>query len=299
MLRARIFFLALVIALVAGGRALGASDDHPAQPDDRSAQSPDDRSAQSPDDTSAQSIDQAAIDAYRRGDLDSARSLWISELDLGRDTGTDAPEGTGPGSSRALSSAERARVLYNLGNVAFRQKRNLEAVGWYSAALRLAPRDPDIWWNLEHARGEAKLEPADRGDLSATLRRLVSSLTLAESEWLVLGCLALWAAALAFEALRGGLTARRLALGGAVLVLAALGPWIFSLERSSRHPLLAIQEGQLDVHSEPRASAPVIAQVAAGDELEARDALPEWMKVEVGNGVEGWARKSSLFALNR
>jgi tetratricopeptide (TPR) repeat protein len=232
----------------------------------------------------AAASDHDAIDAYRRGDLDSARTLWLASLEsLGR----------------AAPAAERARMLYNLGDVAYRRKQVLEAVGWYTAALRLSPRDADIWWNLEHARSDAKLEPADRGDLSATLRRLVSSLTLAESEWLVLGSVALWSVALAIEALRGGRVWRRVSLALALAVLASLAPWVFNLARASRHPLLAIQEGKLELRSEPRSDAPAIAEVAAGDEVEAVDELPEWRKVELENGLQGWTRKSAVFALDR
>jgi tetratricopeptide (TPR) repeat protein len=288
------------------------------------------------------SVDQSAIDAYRRGDLDSARSLWMSAIDpeagdgAGASSETDATRATSetnatratsetnatratsetnaarePNATNAtratsadaareeLSPADRARTLYNLGNVAYRQKRVLESVGWYTAALRLSPRDPDIWWNLEHARSEAKLEPADRGDLSATLRRLVSSLTLSESERLVLAALAAWAVVLGVEALRGGRTWRRLSLAGALCVLLSLAPWIFNLSRAAHHPVLAIQEGKLEVRSEPRQAAPVIADVSAGDELERLDALPDWTKVELTNGAQGWARKSSLFVLDR
>src|SRR6185436_3640855 len=96
---------------------------------------------------SAPGVDQAAIDAYRRGNYDSAKSLWISALE-----------------SAPLPSAERARILYDLGNAAFRSDAPLEAVGWYTASLRLRPRDADTWTNLEHARRTAKLDPADRGD---------------------------------------------------------------------------------------------------------------------------------------
>jgi hypothetical protein len=258
----------------------------------------------------ARSTDRAAVDAYRGGDLDSARSLWLSMIDPAPSAnggdGAKSAEARGAANADArdaargtLSSDERARILYDLGNVAYRKKQTLEAVGWYTAALRLSPRDPDIWWNLEHARSEAKLEPADRGDLEATLRRLVSSLTLAESEWLVLGTLGAWAAVLAVEALRGGRTWRRLSLAGAACVVVCLGPWLFNLSRASRHPVLAIQEGKLQVKSEPRADAPAIAEVAAGDEIERLDELPEWTKVELASGVQGWARKSALFALDR
>ena len=298
--------LALALALALGGRALASASSALASPAQTETMTRGADAARGSSDSRApRAADQAAIDAYRRGDLDGARSAWLSVLEPARDATGDAPSREearaqpSPSARDTLSRAERARVLYDLGNVAYRKKELLEAVGWYSAALRLSPRDGDIWWNLEHARSEAKLEPADRGDLSATLRRLVSALTLAESEWLVLCVVALWAAVLGAEALRGGRMWRRIALAGALVVLASLSPWIYNLARAARHPLLVIQDGKLPVKSEPRADAPAIAEVGAGSEVERLDALPDWTKIELENGVQGWVRQGALFDLDR
>jgi tetratricopeptide (TPR) repeat protein len=226
----------------------------------------------------------AAQAAYRAGDFASATSSWRAVLES---------------EENAASPSERARVLYNLGNTAFRAGRTLEAVGWYTASLRLRPRDAETWHNLEYARNAAKLEPADRGDLSATLNRLFSSLTLAESEWLVIAVVLAWAGVLAMEALRGGRLWRNLSFVGAFLVAASFVPWAFSLSRASADTLLAIQDGKLGVKSEPRADAAVIAEANAGDELERLDTLPDWTKVELADGTVGWVEGRSVFALER
>jgi len=127
-----------------------------------------------PQDASAyRTLDRAAIEAYRRQDFASARQCWqncLSDAELQR------------------SRAEKGRVLYDLGNVAYREGQLYEAVGWYSAALEERPRDADTWHNLEQARSDAHLEPADRGDLYSSLERLATSLTLEEAR-----ALALWA----------------------------------------------------------------------------------------------------------
>jgi len=229
--------------------------------------------------------DRDAVLAFRQGDLETARSAWLAELE----------EGAG------LPQAERGRILYDLGNVAFRKGDVLEAVGWYTASLRLRPRDADAWRNLEHARTTAKLEPADRGDLAATVERLLSALTLEESQWLVLVATVLWAGALAGEALRGGRVWRRLSIGGLCLVLASLAPWAWNRARTARDPVLVIEgsERGAEVRSEPREGAAVVATVAAGEELERLDALPDWTKGELPGGSAGWARGRSLFSLRR
>ena len=226
--------------------------------------------------------DAAAVEAYRRGDLETARTLWSARL-----------------SERDLDPAERGRILYDVGNVAFREGKVLEAVGWYTASLRVRPRDGDAWANLEHARAEARLEPADRGDLTATVQRVLSSLTLAESEAIVAAAALVWLALAIGEALRGGVVWRRLLFAGALVVLATLPPWIYQRLRARADPVLVVASEDLDVRSEPRAAATAIASASPGAELERVDELAGWTKVRTSGGVEGWVESPSVFALVR
>lgn len=235
--------------------------------------------AQAPHDRAARN--DVAVDAYRKGELDTARSAWSALL----------ADAHGP---------EKARLCYDLGNVAFRARRPLEAVGWYTAALRIAPRDEDAWANLEHARREAGLEPADRGDLTATLARVVRAFTKGESELLALGGVALLGAALAYEALRGGRVARRVAIVASLAAACSFAPLATHLVATSKDPMLSIapREHPLALHSEPREDAAVVAEVQPGERMERIDELPDWTRVELENGTEGWTKSSSVFALD-
>lgn len=229
----------------------------------------------------AQASDAAAIDTYRRGDFDAATRGWSELL-----------------ADRSLPAAERARLCFNLGNAAFRAERPLEAVGWYEAALRLAPRDADAWANVEHARSAAGLEPKDRGDLAATLSRLAHAPTRAESGWLALVGLLACGAALAFEALRGGRVGRRIAWLGVLVALAAAAPWAVQRAASERDPLLVVEKDKALVRSEPRKDAAVVGEAAAGERVERLDTLLDWTKVDV-DGTTGWVQSSQVFALER
>jgi tetratricopeptide (TPR) repeat protein len=224
----------------------------------------------------------AAVEAYRAADYEAAGDLWLSEL-----------------ASSDLSSPDRGRLLYNLGNLAFRESNVHEAVGWYTAALRYRPRDADTWANLEFARSEAGLEPADRGDLAATVERLLSAMTLAESEWAIFLALAIWAALLAGEALRGGRVWGRAAWGGLVLVGVSLAPWFYNLSSAGKHRVLVISDRTTAVLSEPRTGAARVAKAEAGSIIEHVDELPEWVKVRAEDGTAGWVERAALFDLNR
>lgn len=221
-----------------------------------------------------------AVAAYRRGDYESASALWEREL-----------EATG-------DPAEKARLAYDLGNASYRSGHLLEAIGWYTAALRHEPRDADTWANLELARAEAGLEPADRGDLAATTLRVLSSLTLAESEWLVLGSLALLALALSWEALHGGRAARRAALAAAGLTAIALVPWCWNLLDDSTRPALIVAEDGTPARSEPRPDGTRLFELEPGTRVERLDVLPGWVEV-AADGRAVWVAEGALFDLVR
>jgi len=227
--------------------------------------------------------DVGAISAYRAGDLAAARAEWTTLLDA-------EPRLAGP---------ERARILANLGNVAFREGKVLESVGWFTSSIRLRPRDADTWANLEHARRVAKLEPADRGDLGATVQRVLGAFTPSESRLLALVGLIGLGAGLAYEALRGGRTGRWLALGGSAFALLTAAPWIHDVSTRSDSPGLVVEEGQALVRSEPRTDAAVLAEAAAGDDVDMLDSLPGWTKVRISDGNEGWVETGEVFALER
>jgi tetratricopeptide (TPR) repeat protein len=219
-----------------------------------------------------------AVEAYRAGDWTTARSLWLELL--------SAPE----------SGLDRATLLYDLGNVAWREGRPLEAAAWYTACIRLSPRHADAWTNLELARSEAGLPPADRGDLSATLRRLLTALTPAESEWLVVGCLALLAAALSLEALRGGPVPRRLALASALLLLLGSAPWVWRRSHSGADPVFVVAADGAALRSQPDGGSAVVGRLPPGSEAERIDALPGWIRLEA-DGSRGWVEGSAVVPL--
>jgi hypothetical protein len=227
-------------------------------------------------------VDSEAIAAYRAGDLETARCLWLDLLT------TDPP---------VLAGAERARVLYNLGNLASRRLDDLEAVGWYTASLRLRPRDGDTRDNLELARLGADLPPADRGDLTATLRMLLTSLTVSEAGWLALFSLAPLLFAFLFEAVRGGRRWRWATLAAVLLGILGSLPFFFSMARDAADPLLVISSDGASVRAEPRADSDLVEKVEAGVELLRIDQFPGWFRVDVGRGRSGWVVEGEMFPL--
>ena len=227
-----------------------------------------------------QVIDAAAVDAFRAGEHELALELWDETL-----------------RSAELSSQERSRLLYNAGNAAARGGAWLKAVAYYGEALEGAPRDEALWLNLEFARREAGLEPADRGDLAATCERLLSAWTEAEARWIALGGLLLLAAGLGHEALRGGRAGRASAWLGLGVALLASAPLIRQGLQGDQPELAVIRGGGLAIRSEPRTSAQVLGRVEAGSYLHEVDRLGDWVGVEMSDGGKGWVSAQGIFSL--
>ncbi|MCK6447284.1 MAG: hypothetical protein L6Q99_12915 [Planctomycetes bacterium] len=224
---------------------------------------------------------EAGVAAYRAGDFARAKAHWLAALDAG------AP------------AVERKALLQNLGNAAARAGELGPAIGWYTAALRLAPRDADVLANLEFARREAGFEPYDKGDLAATLTRIVDAWTVAEASWIALGAIALFGAVLLFEALRGGVGWRRLAILCGAGALVAIVPWVRALERERADAWLVIEKAGAPLVSEPRAGATTLETLAAGSAVRRLDALPGWVRVSGVENASGWVRAESVFQLVR
>jgi len=221
-----------------------------------------------------------ALEAYRSGSHELAHELWRLELDAG-----------------VSASIGPAAALRNLGNAAFRLRRPLEAAAWYTAALRLAPRDATLWHNLEFVRREAGLEPADRGDLTATGKRFASAWTQPECERALLALLVALAIVLAWEALRGGALPRACALALLALIALAAVPWTWQLRHAERDTLFVVQPEGAALLSEPRSEAALVARLSPASEVERTDALPGWWRIRTAEGATGWIADSGAIAL--
>lgn len=221
----------------------------------------------------------AAESAYRSGDYASAKAHWEVEL-------------------LDLEGAEACgAVLYNLGNSAFRDGLFLEAVARYTAAIDHSPRSADYWANLELARSRAGLEAADRGDLAATAERLYTLLRVPELETLTFAILALLAASLLWEALRGSRTSRALATLFFLSLIGVAGLRTWRVETIPFNRVMVTFDGGASLRSEPSLELPVILHLEPGAIVERTDTLLGWMRVN-SKGTSGWLEAPQVLELD-
>jgi len=219
------------------------------------------------------------VGAYRQGQYAEASAHWKACLD------------------EPLAPGARGQVLYDLGNSSFRQGEALDAVGWYSAALRHLPRDRELWSNLELARAKAGLEPADRGNLRDTMERLLGAFRPSEARTFFALGLALVLLAALGEALRGGRLWARLFGLSWLLALGMVTPWLHWQSHQGGDPLMILAKPSVALRNEPRLELPSTGKLNAGSEVQRVDELPGWVRVRGGDGSLGWVQESAVFEL--
>jgi len=103
--------------------------------------------------------------AYENGDYQKAIDLYQAVIQNGHPTGS---------------------LYFNLGNCYYR----LDLIGWailyYERAMRYIPDDPDLLFNLKHARNQ--IEDADENKTSVPLKSTLNRLSLSELFWFMMIC---------------------------------------------------------------------------------------------------------------
>ena len=222
-----------------------------------------------------------ASSLYRQGDLASAQTLWLEALE------EQAP------------AQERSRLCANLGTAAYRDGRTEESVAWFSAALALNPRNPDLLHDLELTRAQAGMPGLDSGSLLDAFGFMLTEWTRAEAGWIGLAGLALLSLCAVLEALRGG---RRLAQLLALAILLQpvfLGPLMVRSWNSSGDPYMVIETGGILARAEPRPDSSRQAHLAVGSVYDRMDSWPGWVLLRGAGGERHWVPDDSTFRLTR
>ena len=221
---------------------------------------------------------EAANRAYEEGDFSGAELEYRAILEYG----LRAPE-----------------VYYNLGNAVFRQGRLGQAILNYERALRLAPADEDVLFNLEYARERlVDREEATRhwiADAYAGWIRLVGP---DRDAWLLLWIyLPAMAAVCAWIAVRD-LRLRRLARFTGLVLLVFLVPAgglllvRVSIESSDRGAI--VMDEKVEGRSGPDEGHATLFTIHEGLKVQVRNESGEWVQVLLPNGLNGWLPRSSV-----
>ncbi len=215
---------------------------------------------------------QRANAAYEAGRFDEAVRLYDSTL-----LGVQSPT-----------------VYYNRGNAHFRTNRVGRAIADYLRAWRLAPRDPDISFNLSFARQfRVDRNPNPEGMLSRIARTIFTLFNPPVTR--VITALIFFLSALF---LAGYFLWRRLALliAGLVLIvlfLFGLGSVIYWRGATARN-LAVVVVPEAIVRAGPGGEYREIVAVHDGLEVKIIEHRPEWVLIQIPGGLGGWIERSAV-----
>lgn len=191
-------------------------------------------------------------------------------------------------------------LYYNLGNAYFKENEVAKAILYYHRALRLAPGEEDIRYNLSVAETKVKdtIEKLPEFFLAQwfnSLRRTMSC-----TAWTVLSLAALAAALGLFLTY---LLARRMSLRKtgfygtlAALTLFVAAGWFAAEERRSMldRSEAVVMVSSLAVKSSPDRSATDLFVLHEGTTLKIRNRLDGWCEITIADGKKGWIEERKI-----
>jgi len=191
-------------------------------------------------------------------------------------------------------------VYYNLGNAYFKDNQLGNAILNFEKAFRLAPRDRDVFANLELAKSRIadKLEGRQESFLLKQLKKITTLIPLDVETLLVL--LLFVSANLGFilflVSRSAGLSRLAIICAGVLLSLAfVLG--VSNLTRIYQRETLregVVLVDKVDVVSGPAADNPVLFSIHEGLKIRIENELEGWLQISLDNGWNGWVKKEAV-----
>lgn len=193
---------------------------------------------------------------------------------------------------------ESPAIYFNLGNAWYKAGQNGRAIAAYLYAERLSPRDPNVRFNLGFIRNKVNEGQISTGTfLQRALRRLNVN------EWTIAASSALWVWLLLLAArelrpawrfnLRGSITTAGIVTA---LLAGALGAALY--DRNHVNPGVVIA-AEAAVHYGPLDESHTFYSLRDGAEIRVLENQPQnaWVKVEDGNGRQGWLKRAQVLTV--
>ncbi len=215
----------------------------------------------------------AANQALEKGDMDKANEIYQALI------------------AQGFQSAE---LYYNIGNLHYRRGERGKAVLWYERALRLAPRDADIQFNLSLATSHIKDNEKDflqRIFMTFTMNEL--SIALALLLWLFFGIVGARTLGWITSESWPGVT---LWLSGSLLAL--VFAWTGVAFAMEHQPAGVVINPPGEVRNGPGPDYAVGFTIPEGSHVLLLNRRPDWTQVGVPNqGLKGWIPNSEVEAV--
>lgn len=192
-------------------------------------------------------------------------------------------------------------VYYNLANSCFKQKKYGYAVFFYEKALRLAPGDEDILFNLELTHTYLKDQIAVPPDFFL-FHYYRFALYFFSIDTLAIAAIVLWNLLLLMLLIKLFFQRRprffNLALYGiALLFVVSAYVFVTRVYIDSTKEEAVILNSVCDIKSEPDPAAATVFILHEGAKVEIRSMTDEWLEIRLIDGKVGWIRRGDVGTL--
>ena len=191
-----------------------------------------------------------------------------------------------------------AAVYYNLGNSYYKTDQISLAILNYERALRLAPSDEDIRFNLKLANLKTvdRITPVPQLYIIAKWEGMVGSQS--SGTWAIFSLASLWLAMIAFAVYLFIGSVRRLGFfSGMTLLLFSLFFFYLSYTQSQTEygaSQAILTAANTYIKSAPDASGTDLFMIHEGVKLNILDKVGEWSKVRLADGKVGWVQQGTF-----
>lgn len=191
-------------------------------------------------------------------------------------------------------------LYYNLGNSYYKANEIGRSILNYERALRLNPKDKDAQHNLELA--QTKVIDSITAEEPFFVKKWLQSLIswLSSNQWLFLSW-TLFLLSIAgllifvFGSSRGlRKTSFALTIVFLLISLFSLGFSISRKKQVTERNDAIVMIGIISVKSSPDKSGTDLFELHEGTKVEIKNALGEWVEIEIGDGRQGWVQERQI-----
>lgn len=198
------------------------------------------------------------------------------------------------------NGSESAELYYNLGNAYFKMNELPKAILNYEKALLLSPNDKDIQYNLAFAYSQQpdNIEHLSLGFLPRMYQKFYR--LLAVDTWAILGIIfaVIFAVSVCLFLFSQILLRKKIALVsllcGLVFGILAICCAESRYNELNSHEYAIVVEPTTSIKTEPTVTSMDLATIHGGIKVKIIEEAFDWLKVELGNGKEGWIMKEYI-----
>jgi len=191
---------------------------------------------------------------------------------------------------------EHIDVLYNIGNCYFKLEQFGYAIAYYRKAIKWAPLDSDIQYNLELSRNFV-VDEIKQDSLLNDFWQWRHKLSVNQLFY-ALACLIMLLITLLF--LRRKVERREFLtnLSWVLSVCTVLISIWFALSMLSYSTDYGVViNKKIEVRSGPSTTLPLLFYIHEGHELRVKQRKINWCEIELSNGFKGWVKRSDLMMI--